>query len=60
MKLSDVVIVVAVLGLAGALAVLLGDGWAGQAVPPLFGGALAVFVGLRIKERRQRRGGVRK
>ncbi|MEU0377589.1 hypothetical protein ABZ093_09845 [Streptomyces cyaneofuscatus] len=57
MKLSDVLIVIGALGVAAALAALLGDGWAGQAVLPLVGGAVAGFVGGRIKDRRKRRGG---
>ncbi|MEU0916283.1 hypothetical protein ABZ384_02480 [Streptomyces cyaneofuscatus] len=57
MKPSDVLIVIGALGVAAALAALLGDGWAGQAVLPLAGGAVAGFVGERIKDRRKRRGG---
>ncbi|MFD3738562.1 hypothetical protein [Streptomyces sp. NPDC058629] len=57
MKLSDVLIIIGVLGMAAALAVLLGDGWSSQALLPFAGGAVAVFVGERIKDRRKRRRG---
>lgn len=57
MKLSDVLIIIGVLGVAAGLAALLGDGWASQAVLPLAGGAVAGFVGERIKDRRKRCGG---
>lgn len=57
MKLSDVLIVIGVLGVAAAVAALLGDGWASQALLPLAGGAVAGFVGERVKDRRKRRGG---
>jgi len=56
-KLSDVLIVIGGLGVAAALAALLGGGWASQAVLPLVGGAVAGFVGERIKDRRKRRNG---
>ncbi|MEU0355738.1 hypothetical protein [Streptomyces cyaneofuscatus] len=57
MKLSDVLIIIGVLGVAAGLAALLGDGWASQALLPLAGGGVAVFVGERIKDRRKRHGG---
>ncbi|MGW7224772.1 hypothetical protein [Streptomyces cyaneofuscatus] len=57
MKLSDVLIIIGVLGVAAGLAALLGDGWASQALLPLAGGGIAVFVGERIKDRRKRHGG---
>ncbi|MFE2289765.1 hypothetical protein [Streptomyces sp. NPDC059452] len=55
MKLSDVLIIVCVLGAAGGLSVLLGDGWESRAVVPFAAGSLSVFISLRIKERRKRR-----
>ncbi|MEU8560654.1 hypothetical protein AB0C45_04115 [Streptomyces cyaneofuscatus] len=57
MKLSDVLIIIGVLGVAAGLAALLGDGWASQALLPLAGGGVAVFVGERVKDRRRRHGG---
>ncbi|MFJ8842084.1 hypothetical protein ACIRFF_04185 [Streptomyces cyaneofuscatus] len=57
MKLSDVLIIVGVLGVAAGLAALLGDGWASQALLPLAAGGVAGFVGERVKDRRKRRGG---
>ncbi|MYR97832.1 MULTISPECIES: hypothetical protein [unclassified Streptomyces] len=57
MKLSDVLIVIGGLGMAAALGALLGDGWASQALLPLAGGAVAGFVGERIKDRGKRGGG---
>lgn len=55
MKLSDVLIIVCVLGAAGGLSVLLGDGWQSQVVLPLAAGLAAGTVGERIKERRRSR-----
>ncbi|MFF3094259.1 hypothetical protein [Streptomyces cyaneofuscatus] len=57
MKLSDVLIIIGVLGVAAGLAALLGGGWASQALLPLAGGGVAGFVGERVKDRRKRRGG---
>ncbi|ONI53800.1 MULTISPECIES: hypothetical protein [unclassified Streptomyces] len=57
MKPSDVLIVIGALGVAAALAALLGGGWVSQAMLPLAAGGVAGFVGERIKDRRKRRGG---
>ncbi|MFB8105939.1 MULTISPECIES: hypothetical protein [Streptomyces] len=57
MKLSDVLIIIGVLGVAAAVAALPADGWARQALPPLAGGGAAAPVGERVRDRRKRRGG---
>lgn len=49
MKPSDVLIVIGALGVAAALAALLGDGWVSQAMLPLAAGGVAGFVGERIR-----------